>query len=342
MCIGETESGRQESLAQFPANYATKEGKMPSEFTWSEEGEPHALRRKEILKKHPEIRDLFGPDIMIMPQVFAVVGFQTCMAYLMGTYDIAWGYLVVVAYCIGGFANHNLFLAVHELAHNLAFDNPLYNRLLAFVANYPTILPFAVTFQKYHMEHHRGQGEDGVDTDIPSEAEGKFFTNTFLKTIWVSCQLFFYAIRPMLVKPKPPGFWEVANLLSCLAYDLFVYYIAGSKGLWYLALSSILGGGLHPIAGHFISEHYAFEKGYETYSYYGPLNFLVYNVGFHNEHHDFPRVPGSRLSKVKKAAPEYYDNLPFHTSWSGVIWRYITDPTVGPYSRVKRQPKKKN
>lgn len=64
-----------------------------------------------------------------------------------------------------------------------------------------------------------------------------------------------------------------------------------------------------------------------------------YNVGYHNEHHDFPNVPGSRLYLVKKLAPEYYDHLPHHTSWFKVFWDYLFCPHITPYARVKRSPR---
>lgn len=79
---------------------------------------------------------------------------------------------------------------------------------------------------------------------------------------------------------------------------LHKYYIIGGKALLYLLSGSAMAMGLHPVAGHFISEHYMYRKGFETYSYYGPLNWITFNVGYHNEHHDFPAVPGSRLPEV--------------------------------------------
>ena len=86
------------------------------------------------------------------------------------------------------------------------------------------------------------------------------------------------------------------NLFKC--FMPYVITLLGTKGIVYLIGGSLLTMGLHPVAGHFIAEHYMFSKGYETYSYYGPFNWITFNVGYHNEHHDFPSVPGSRLPLV--------------------------------------------
>ena len=160
--------------------------------------------------------------------------------------------------------------------------------------------------------------------------------NSFHKLLFVIGQLLFYAIRPTFVLPKALGFWDAMNALCAVAYDVVVFTQFGPQAILYLLVSAFLGGGLHPSAGHFIAEHYVMEPGQETYSYYGPLNYFTYNVGYHNEHHDFPRIPGSRLPEVRKMAPEYYDNLAHYDSWSYAAFAYITDDKLGPFSRMMR------
>ena len=136
-------------------------------------------------------------------------------------------------------------------------------------------------------------------------------------------------------------FKEVFNFVAIVAFDVVWAYIFGWKAPLFNLASTLLGMGLHPVAGHFISEHYTFTEGQETYSYYGPLNLVAFNVGYHNEHHDFPKVSGFRLPEVRRIAPEYYESLASYDSWPMVLYNYIVRPDMGPYSRVKRFPKKR-
>ena len=317
-----------------------EEGVMATDFFWSYTDEPHASRRREILAKYPQIKELFGSDPLAFIKIAAVVSLQLWTATLLR--DAGWSKILPVAYFFGSFLNHNLFLAIHELSHNLAFATPSLNRWLGIFANLPIGVPMSVTFQKYHLEHHRFQGVDGIDMDIPSQTEAHVVKNTVSKSIWVVLQLFFYALRPLFLKPKPPGLWEFTNLTIQVALDAAMVYLYGWKSLAYLILSTFLGGGMHPMAGHFISEHYVFSPEQETYSYYGPLNLMTWHVGYHNEHHDFPRIPGAKLHKVKEIAPEYYDSLKSYRSWSQVIYMYVMDQTVGPFSRMKRKAPEKD
>jgi len=304
------------------------------EFTWIQSEEPHATRRKLILDAHPEVKNLFGPEILTFPITVGIVLFQFTMAYYLR--DSSWGWILLCSYLFGGTANHSLQMSGHELSHNLCFKTTYFNKLLAILANFPTGLPSAITFQKYHMEHHQYQGVDGVDADVPTMWEVRNFNNSLKKLVWVLCQPFAYGLRPLFIKPKPPGGWEAVNSIAQFTVDGLVWYFLGTKSLVYLVAGTFLGMGLHPVAGHFIAEHYEFVSGFETYSYYGPINFLNFNVGYHYEHHDFPKIAWSSLSKVRKIAPEFYDHLPSHTSYLKVFYDYILDPRISPASRIKR------
>lgn len=96
---------------------------------------------------------------------------------------------------------------------------------------------------------------------------------------------------------------------------------------------------------HFIAEHYELtpngsftndpEKARDTYSYYGPINYVIYNGGYHVEHHDFPTIPWRNLPKLKKLAPEFYKDLECHTSYLVVLFRFIF-AHPGLFQRIKR------
>ena len=83
------------------------------------------------------------------------------------------------------------------------------------------------------------------------------------------------------------------------------------------------------------------DEKQETYSYYGPLNAVAFNVGFHNEHHDFPSIPWNKLPDLKKNAPEYYDSLKSHTSWTKLFFRFLFDKNISLYMRILRQERNK-
>ncbi|XP_049851418.1 sphingolipid delta(4)-desaturase DES1-like isoform X2 [Schistocerca gregaria] len=315
-----------------------KKDPLKDTFTWVYDEEPHATRRREILREHPEIRSLFGIDTKSKYWITLTVSLQVLTAVFMR--DASWTFLLITSYIWGGTLNHSLSLGIHELSHNLMFSKPIHNTFFSFFANLPIAVPYSITFQKYHMMHHQYQGQYNIDPDLPMAWEGYFFNSASTKALFLFAQPLIYTLVPLANQYLPFTYLELLQMVIQFTFDFLVVYLFGIRSLIYLLCSTFFGSSLHPMAGHFVSEHYEWVKGQETYSYYGPLNKVTYNAGYHYEHHDFPRVPGSRLVHLKAIAPEYYDHLYSHKSWVAVMLRFIFDPSISPFSRIIRPSKR--
>jgi len=96
------------------------------------------------------------------------------------------------------------------------------------------------------------------------------------------------------------------------------------------------------LGARWIQEHYlTLSETQETYSYYGGLNAVAFNVGYHNEHHDFPSIPWNKLPKLKQTAPAFYDSLLAHRSWTRLFFRFLFDKNISLYSRITRNERGK-
>ncbi len=317
-----------------------------SSFQWSHEQDPHKSRTREIITEHPEIRTLMGRNPYTILVILLAVGLQVAIAILLSSrvYDLSWIWVFVLAYLVGAFCCHTLFVCVHEATHNLIFKNKTLNIIAGITANLAQVFPSSVSFAKYHIKHHAYQGVEALDADMPNRWEAKLINNsTFGKAIWLLLYPVFQMIRPLRLTADIKIFdvWTVVNWIVQFAFMGAIIYFFGAKATVYLIASFFFSIGLHPLGARWIQEHFLTHGDQETKSYYGPMNIVNLNVGYHNEHHDFPSVPWNQLPKVRKIAGNYYNTLGYHTSYVVLLFQFLFDGNISVYSRMARDKKSK-
>jgi sphingolipid 4-desaturase/C4-monooxygenase len=306
------------------------------DFLISNEAEPHIARTKAIIKAHPEIKNLMGRNVNTIFYIIGIVALQISIAMTLS--NTSWWLALIVAFIVGAFCNHALFTLIHECAHNMVFKNRIANLWAGILCDLPNVFPSSVQFRKYHLKHHAFQGDYDIDADIPSVWEAKLIGNSFIgKAIWLLFYPIFQLTRPPRLKEiEFNSLWVWIDLIVVFTFDILLFYFFGWISVFYLLASFFFSVGLHPLGGRWIQEHYLVNAPQETYSYYGPLNKLAFNVGYHNEHHDFSFVPWNNLPKIREIAPEFYNSLHYHTSWSKLVWHFLTDKNMSLFSRTIR------
>ena len=309
-----------------------------TDFYYTTEKDLHFTRPLEILREHPEVKSYIGRNPMTIFAILGLVGGQAAMAYF--AHNMPWWLVLVLAYFIGAFFVHALFVMVHECSHNLLFQKKNNNMLAGILANSIMFFPSSVSFQRYHLKHHAHQGIPEYDADLPSPWEAKLFNSYFLgKAFWLLIYPVVQTIRiPRMKDIKAWDKWVALNWLVVLAVDIAAWYFFGPKAFVYIFTSMFFSVGLHPLGARWVQEHYLTSGPVqETHSYYGPLNVIAFNVGYHNEHHDFPSIPWNNLPKVRKAGEKWYNDIAYHNSWTLLWLRFLFDREISIYSRMLRK-----
>ena len=308
-------------------------------FARSDAAPPHRDRAKQIRSAHPDVRGLFRRDRWSALWTVLIVAAQVSVGIGLTVLDARWWTIAIVAYAFGAFANHALFVLMHDYTHNLVFRKTNANRLGSIFANIAIVFPAAIGFRNYHLLHHKFLGTRGLDADLPTATEARWVGNSWWrKTLWLSI---FWAVqalqRPTTVRAiRTVDNWVVFNAAAMVAAMTPIVWFFGWWPVAYLFLSTLFSLGVHPVGARWIQEHYVFREGQETYSYYGPLNKLCFNMGYHNEHHDFPQIPWSRLPAVRAMAPEFYNQLYYHRSWTRLLLHVLFSKKFRLHNRVVR------
>ena len=306
-------------------------------FTVSSQPEPHKVRTQAILLAHPAVRGLIGRNPWSALVAVVTVALQLLIAWQLRS--APWWVVALAAYGVGAFANHALYVMIHEATHNLIFASRAANQLTALVADIPNVVPAAMSFRSYHLRHHAFQGVPELDADLPHAWEARLIGHGALgKSLWLLLFPLFQVTRPTRLREirfLTP--WTLANWGVLVISNAAILWAWGPTALVYLVLSLFFSVGLHPLGARWIQEHYLTASPQETYSYYGPANLVAFNVGYHNEHHDFPSIPWNRLPQLTALAPEFYRPLASYRSWTGLLLRWIFDRELSLFSRMIRQ-----
>lgn len=302
--------------------------------------QPHPSRARAILANHPEVRGLFGPSHLSAAMIVALVGAQLVIAwYLIGK---PWWLMLAMAIFVGAFIDHALWVLVHECAHGLVFRRSWLNKAFAIIANFAWVFPSTISFSIYHLKHHTFLGHTQHDADIAPLWEARLLHGGPLgRFLWMALypitQITRSFAQPTGREPVSWTRWIWPNIVAVFLFDLLFYYVVGWGCFRYLVVSVYFSIGPHPLGARWIQEHSVFRDGQETYSYYGPLNVVSLNIGYHNEHHDLPQVAWHRLPRLKRLAPEMYEALYYHTSLVGLWLQFLFNPQVHIYRMARSE-----
>ncbi|KAK1862560.1 hypothetical protein I4F81_005128 [Pyropia yezoensis] len=342
---------------------------------------PHAARRRAILASYPAVAALATPYSPTAALTVVLVAAQLGLAVTLPRVLPTWAVLVaayaggaVVDFSLWA-ALHE---ATHELVFRSPLANRLVGLAANTPHLFPAATLFRHHHRLHHGALGR-PGRD-LDMPLPGEAAWVGGSPP-RKAAWLAAFAAVQAVRTAAAagaRPLPRAEWPwlAANWAANGGVAAAVAAAGGWRAVAYLAVASVAAVGLHPVGARGIAEHYpvvapsaaaptrtaatlktatrtrttttttttsapAAATFQATYSYYGRANGVGLNLGYHVEHHDFPGVPWVSLPAVRRAAAPHYDALFHYTSYTRLLWAFVTDrgwslePRLAPAARAR-------
>jgi len=326
-----------------------------------EQGSWHYERKKKIIEAHPEVKSLYGQNPWSFLIMLIGATSQTILGISMA--NLSWPVIIVTSYTLGTYLNWVCMVMGHEGSHGLVFKTKELNKIHTILAFLPCFLgPFGSFWSIEHMYHHQvvvdkmnryGPQQNSLLKKILfsllfiNVLSILFFLSSWIVAVRVGIHFVKY-LAGTEKEPTPDKFqmkpfknfpqvaksgWFYINMFALAAFNIIIYLKFGPVPILYFFLCNGFCNGLHPLGMRQVQEHYMQRKSQPTNSVYSSLGFFLLNIGYHNEHHDFPSIPWNRLPLLRKMAPEYYNTLFYFDSYTQVFVDFFTKAGI-PYTSL--------
>ena len=305
----------------------------------SKQARQHREMRQTVLRQHPEARCLTGPQHLTALAAPLLLAIHWSIAALVSGSNLL--VVFITAFFAGQLVMHATGALVHETAHKLVFRQRLPK--LLFDLNLELILgSFSkqLTYQHEHVSsHHPYMGiydRDYEHEDICGYLARQKYTQQhpqcqrlvtiatllvhalpfgFLLADEIFPRFYRYVMRQEVTDKKrdigathPSRFDQSLFIAVSLLANIILFMAFGFLGWLYhnWSLSLFLGKCGISNLGQSLSEHDGSNSEIPTFSTYWWGNKILFNTGYHNEHHTFPNVPWTRLPLLTRMSPEIF------------------------------------
>ena len=299
----------------------------------------HQNIRRSVLARHPEIRALYGARPWSAVLVPVILALHWSIAWAVSDTNLLVVFLA--AFCVGQIVLHSVGGLIHESAHRLVFRDK--RRKAAFDLFIEIIMTSFARQLTYHHEHvsshhpqlgnylrdyeHEDVCRYVARNDFKADygryqrlmTAAEILVNLLPLGFLVSGDIFpriygwatgraYADSRRDIAATKPPVaqvrvFVSLSIAVNALLFALFGFY-GWLYHVW--SLSIFLGKCGVTNLGQSLSEHDGDDDENPTRSTYWWGNRILFNTGYHNEHHTFPNIACHNLPKIKAIAPDVF------------------------------------